>query len=224
MTKTSNIEKFIKGAYQSNFPEDTRYMTEAACSDIVSRLRDSGLKADTDEISRAVFDYAGRVPGKAPSAHQLITEIKAMRQRGRSREQSETVSGSRTASNFIKALREESDPAARWSMICHADQDQLPVGETEDGRTIWQRNHARLYVNPGIDPCEKARQLADRHGIEYERYVPPEWEATAYKDPSTPLRPHRSAPDGIERSDPHQEAGGCQDGSQAQETPFAEGC
>jgi hypothetical protein len=172
-------EQQIQDMYRANYP--TAYVTEGQIIEIVKRLKEANLKATAEDISRALFDYQGRNPEHPPSASQLISEVRRVKSKGGGSHLTVIpASKSKTADNFIQALRDEPDLDKRWSLICHADQDLLYNGEREDGTTIWKRNHARLYCQPSDDPCQRAQRLADRHDIEYRQFTPPKDEQGEY--------------------------------------------
>jgi len=157
-----NTSQEIIAMFRANYP--SIYMDEATSSEIANTIKDAGINAGKDEIRKALVSCSDRNPDRAPNARQLVAEIRATR-----KENPEGLTDA-SARNFLKALEHEPDPERRWSLICHADQKQIFMGEREDGTSIWEKNRAQLFTADSEDPCRRAQRLADRHGIEYTRF------------------------------------------------------
>lgn len=158
------IEIFLS-MYRANF---SRYLDAGSAREILMELKTVKIENRTGAIYReAMRIFAENNPeSTGPSAGQLrVALMKAEnKRRGRNFNQ-------QSAEHFREALLNEPNPKKRWDMICQAGDNYIPV---RIGPKEWKdvKNHARLYVEPHVDPIQKALQIAHESGIEYIRFQP----------------------------------------------------
>jgi hypothetical protein len=175
----STVTESIKSIYKAQFPN--AFIDDATALEIQKAIKSVCSDATLDDIRHGVQEC--RVKSDRPAASWEIAQAIRIQRRD---VQHGHVPGNliyESREHFRKALIGEPDLGVRWSIICDADIDRLPVRFREDNTTEWKRNPNRLYVEKGFDPCVEAQRIADMNGIEYRRFSPPKDETGAYLSP-----------------------------------------